>query len=41
MTDSISNKWQMTPPLLALICLTGFIVSLVINYPGLAQRVSA
>jgi len=34
MTDSISNKWQMTPPLLALICLTGFIVSLVINYPG-------
>jgi hypothetical protein len=34
MIDSISNKWQMTPPLLALICLTGFIVSLVINYPG-------
>ena len=34
MTDSISNKWQMTTPLLALICLTGFIVSLVINYPG-------
>ena len=34
MSDGISNKSRMTTFLLALICLTGFIVSLVINYPG-------